>query len=279
MPPSTTTVQTVRTCARSEQETTNGIHSAAAPSALLHEQRVEPVPKPDFPHHEYPRWIGHKFEPDGSVIPFPGNTIICHIPPTSELFRTLMSLYDALKSQDFASLYVMLPPASWHMTVFEGVSDQIRKLGSWPGDLPLDAPLDSCTALVRKKLADFDLGISGSEPPFRMSIDGWEPLEDGIALKVVPATEAEEKRLRQLRGRLSEVLQMNHPGHGTYSFHVSISYMLRHLDEQQHQKIWGFLEGFRSQLPEVFELGAPEFCVFNDMFAFDRQFSLEARSN
>ena len=246
-------------------------------SPYQHEHRVEPIPRNDFPHEKYPRWIGHKFEPDGRVLPFPGNTVICHLSPDSALHHALLTLYDELKSREFASLYVLLPPTSWHMTVFEGVSDQIRKHSSWPGDLSLDAPLNSCTALVEQKLADFDLR---SEPPFRMAVDGFEPLEDGIALKVVPATPAEESRLRHLRDRLSKVLQIRHPGHDTYSFHVSLSYMLRRLDQrpEDYEKIWAFLQEYRSKLPDVFELGAPEFCIFDDMFAFRRQFFLGTQS-
>lgn len=30
---------------------------------------------------KYPKWIGRKFEPDGTVIGFPGNTILSRIQP------------------------------------------------------------------------------------------------------------------------------------------------------------------------------------------------------
>ncbi|KAK4947804.1 hypothetical protein LTR10_013312 [Elasticomyces elasticus] len=239
------------------------------------EQRIEPVPKNDFPHQQYPRWIGHKFEPDGRVLPFPGHTIICHLPQNSSLYDCLLLLHNDLQRQDFAACYVLLPPSSWHMTVYEGVSDQIRKRTCWPGDCALDAPLESCTTMVREKLASFDLR---SEPPFRMTIAGWEPLEDGIALKIVPASLDEERRLRGLRDRLSKLLRMRHPGHDTYSFHVSLAYMLRFLGQQDHQAISAFLQSYLKKLPKTFELGAPEFCIFDDMFAFQRELYLKKQS-
>ena len=161
------------------------------------------------------------------------------------------------------------------MTVYEGVSDQIRRRKCWPGDSALDATLESCTTLVREKLAGFDLG---SEPPFRMTIAGWEPLEDGIALKVVPANFDEESRLRGLRDRLSKLLLMRHPGHDTYSFHVSLAYMLRFLGQKDHQAISAYLQNHLDKLPKVFELEAPEFCIFDDMFAFQQELYLRKQS-
>ena len=244
-------------------------------SSTHQEYRVEPIPKPGFPHEKYPRWIGHKFEPDGNVLPFPGHTVICHLPAQSPLYQALLPLYDMLKSQDFNSLYVLLPPTSWHMTVFEGVSDQIRKRGSWPGDLPLDAPLSTCIAQVGRKLANFN---TGSEKPFEMTNVGWEPLEDGIALKVVPAAPEEERRLRRLRDRIAEHLLMRHPGHSDYSFHVSMAYMLRRPDQQEARKLRVFLKSCHASLPTNFELGAPEFCTFDDMFAFRQEFLLGQQS-
>lgn len=221
---------------------------------------------------QFPRWIGQKFTPEGSILPFPGNTVICHVARDSTLFHALSKMYDSLKKQPFGSLYTLLPPTSWHMTVFEGVSFKMRGPGLWPADISQDIPVEDCTKIVRGKLEMFDLEDNS---PFRMRIEGFEPLLDGIALKVVPADAEEEKRLRRLRDRVSDTLLVRHPGHDEYSFHISLSYMLRFLDGEQHRRIWGFLEEWRQQLPQTFELGAPEFCVFDDMFSFHRLFYLE----
>ncbi|KIW29508.1 uncharacterized protein PV07_05321 [Cladophialophora immunda] len=233
------------------------------------------TPKPDLPRPEYPVSIGRKFDPDGKVLPFPGNTIICHLSPDHALYRAMLDLHNALKQHKFAHLYTLLPPESWHMTVFEGVTDQIRKPHVWPADLPLDAPLGRCTDLFKEKLQNF---VFDSEPSFQLTIVGYDPLVDGIALKAVPATAADEARLRGLRNRLSELLQLHHPAHDRYSFHMSLAYILRRLDNQQHQELWEFLEEYRSRLPAHFQLGAPEFCTFDDMFAFKRQLFLGGKS-
>lgn len=230
-----------------------------------------PGSPPSSHREEYPTWIGQKFERDGTVLPFPGNTIICNLSIYSDLYTGLLSLYNDIQKQPFAPLYVLLPPSSWHMTLSEGVCDQIRNRESWPGELLVESSLQECNEFMRQKFADFDLDW---DPPFRMSFVGWEPLEDGIALKVVPATDDEEVKLRGLRDRLAQRLGMWHPRHKKYVFHISMAYTLRYLTEVESKATMVFLEAWRARLPKYFELDAPNFCRFDDMFAFQKVLSL-----
>lgn len=222
----------------------------------------------------FPTGVHTKFNVDGSVRAFPGNTIICHLPPSSGLYACLLNLYAQLLRSDLSELYSLLPPSSWHMTVFEGVCDQVRRPRFWPGDLDLDAPLAECDARFAGKLSSFDLS---GDPPYHLRIAGWQPLVNGIALKLAPATTAEEIRLRSLRDRLSHLLQIRHPGHEDYVFHVSIAYLIRYPDDVQQTALSAMLFELLSGLPAEFELGAPEFCRFDDMFAFHRQFFLQSQ--
>lgn len=236
------------------------------------EHRVEPVPKLGFPHHLYPRWIGQKFTPSGAVLPYPGNTVVCHLSQNSPLRPKLLALYHDIQKQDFSSPFVLLPPSSWHMTVYEGVTDQIRTRDCWPGELPLDAPLPRCHAHIGSKLADFETGL---ELPFEMKIAGFEQLDDGIALKLEASSPATDSNLRTLRDCLSDTLLMHHPGHETYSFHLSIAYTLRHLTDYDRARVWQYLEGWRAKLPASLSLSDPEYCVYDDMFDFRRMFLLK----
>lgn len=231
----------------------------------------DPGSPPSSHREEYPTWIGQKFGRDGTVLTFPGNTIICTLSPTSDLYTGLLRLYDDIQKQPFPPLYVLLPPSSWHMTLSEGVCDQIRNRESWPGELSTESSLQECNEFMRQKLAKFDLDC---DPPFRMSFIGWEPLEDGIALKVVPATTEEERKLRGLRDRLAEHLKMWHPGHEEYVFHISMAYTLRFLTQEEINATMIFLEAWQARLPKHFELDAPDFCLFEDMFAFQKVVSL-----
>ncbi|KAK1061967.1 hypothetical protein LTR74_010631 [Friedmanniomyces endolithicus] len=236
------------------------------------DERVEPTPKPDFPHYQYPRWIGHKFNPDGQIMPCPDNTVLSPLDPANALHRSLQALLNDLQQQNFASLYTFLPPSSWHMTTYEGVSDQIRLRNSWPADLPVTSSLKACHAHVATRLADFEHGLGAVA---KMEVAGFEPLAEGIALKLVPATSHGERALRDLRDRLSQRLGMHHPGHDNYSFHMSLGYLLRHLSEGDEARIAQFLQGWHAKLPQSFELAVPEYCVYDDMYSFRRMFYLD----
>lgn len=223
----------------------------------------------------YPSGVGMKFNIDGSVRAFPGNTIICHLPQTSKLSAALLVLYEQLRSSTLAHLYTLLPPPSWHMTMFEGVLDALRSPGFWPDDIPVDAALGDCDQLFERKLAIFDLA---GPPHFDLEIAGWQPLIDGIGLRLRATNEFEEDRMRRLRDRLSETLQIRHPQHDTYVFHLSIAYLIRHPTDFERNELSAMLNGVLSGMPSEFSLGAPEFCRFEDMFEFRRKLYLENQS-
>jgi hypothetical protein len=107
----------------------------------------------------YPRGVPAKFSPEGAVQPFAGNTIVCHLrrrPGPDEIGSAggsssgtgcpmraaLDTLYSRLAAHPFATtgapeggpLYTLLPPASWHVTLFEGVCDQVRGQQGQSGD-------------------------------------------------------------------------------------------------------------------------------------------------
>ncbi|MBY5760268.1 DUF1868 domain-containing protein [Rhizobium leguminosarum] len=228
------------------------------------------------PRERYPSGVGQKFDVDGAVRPFAGNTIICHLNETSPLQEPLKALYAELETSRLAALYTLLPPSSWHMTVFEGICDQVRKPEYWPSELPLDASLTECNAFFEDRLNDFDCDFRA---PIRMSISSFRPLVDGISLKLTPIDAAEEIRLRGFRNQLADVLTLRPPGHDDYVFHLSIAYLIRHLTEDQGAELSALQARAFDAMPAEFELGAPEFCHFGDMFEFRRQFFLESEGS
>jgi hypothetical protein len=217
-------------------------------------------PKPKL---KYPSGIPDKFDADGNVQHFPGNTILCHLSNTTELYSSLLILYDRLKQSPLSHLYALLPPSSWHMTVLDGVVDKRRKPGYWPGNLAMDASLEECTTLYEKELSSFDLQ---TELPYHLSIVGLTTA--GVGLHLEPHNE-DNKALRRLRDRLADVLQIRHPDHDHYGFHLSLAYLLRYLTNEQKEELSSlFMDHFRD-MPKEFELGPPEFCRFEDMFSYE----------
>ena len=108
-----------------------------------------------------------------------------------------------------------------------------------------------------------------------MTVVGYEPVVDGIGLKLATATPDLESRLRGLRDRLSEELKMRHPGHASYSWHMALAYTVRHLSAADQALIQRYLAEWQDRLPATFELGVPELCVYDDMHQFRRVFFLK----
>ncbi|KAJ6584630.1 RNA ligase/cyclic nucleotide phosphodiesterase [Mycena capillaripes] len=206
--------------------------------------------------------------------PFPGNTIISHISPSSHpgLYDSLLVLYDKLKNSHLSHLYVLLPPSSWHITVFEGVCDQVRYSSLWPDDLSIDASLEDCTSLYENKLSTFDLQC---DSPYHLSVKGFYPLYGLIALDLEPSTAEENARIRDLRDRLSGVLRIRAGSHDTYPFHLTLAYLLRSPTKDQDKELVKLLVDHFEGMSKQLELGAPEFCSFEDMFTFKRLFYLK----
>ncbi len=219
-----------------------------------------------------PGGVPTKFDHEGRVQHFPGNTIICHLPQDSALHTALLSLSRELEAERPDTLYTLLPPSSWHMTVFEGVCDQVRVPGFWPAGLAMDAKLDDCNRRYAERLKAFEMDIT---PSFRMQVQGYLPLVDGIGLELEPVTSKQDNDLRTLRDRLSEILGIRQPSHDTYGFHLSIGYFIRFPSDEEHNWLYDKLVAHLAGMPRDFELGAPEFCFFDSMFEFRRQFYLK----
>lgn len=230
------------------------------------------------PTKKYPSGVPDKFDLDGNVQRFPGNTIICSLREdtqnNTELYTSLLLLQDKIKKSPLAHMFALLPPSSYHMTVFEGVTDKHRKLGYWPSDLSLDDPLENCTAHFTAKLQSFNLS---NDLPYRLSIVGFKPLGSGISLHIEPHTDSNQ--LRGLRDRLADLLNYRHPSHVTYRFHLSLAYNLRWLTDSQKVEMMNLLMDHFQGMPKEFELGAPEFCSFENMFAFEPILSLQNTPN
>lgn len=158
--------------------------------------------------------------------------------------------------------------------MFEGVCDSVREADKWPVSyVPLDAPLEKATEVMFARLQEVSLSDE-QKPPYRMRVAGMDPLGVCVGIHLEAADEEEEQRIRGLRDRLAEVLDLRMPGHEGYGFHFSIAYLLRKLSDEQEREIRELVLRCLEGVEKEFELGAPEVCQFEDMFAFRREFYL-----
>ena len=222
--------------------------------------------------------VNRKFYPDGQVMPFAGNTIICHAAQQGEnadYFYALLDIYREAQGVDVLKTKVtLLPPSSYHMTIFGGANDKERAPGLWPASLPLDMPMDDCNRILGERLRAFKLGMA---LPIRMRIDLDPPPEGPLTFRLLPAGAAQETALRDLIGRLSDCLEIAPPHIDTYRFHTTLGYAIQWLSAAEDDRFKGLMDRWRRQIAArapVIVFGAPEYCLLKDMYAFRRQFFL-----
>lgn len=208
---------------------------------------------------------GGKFDLDGAVLDFPGNTFICHLNPNSDFYAAVVSMQDGLKAEPLAaSCLAFLPRPSFHMTVFCGVSGSPLGDDGWPQDIESGADLKTVTAIFRDKLARFS-----APEQFRVRAAG---LNEPGSLFMLPNEAEDITKLRDLRGQLQELTQLYRPDFPTYRFHVSLAYLRHWLPLEQAKHLLAtserlFFDHFGDIGPV--ELGPVEFCEFRNMHHFE----------
>ena len=223
--------------------------------------------------------LSDKFFADGQVRPFAGNTIVCHLPQQGEdaaCFDALLDIYREARAWAFGDDLTMLPPSSYHMTVFGGANDRPRSRANWPGDLPLNLPMKECNRIVGERLRSFRMGV---EMPVRMKADPDRVSDDPktLAIRLVPLDAGEAAKLKFIRVRLAETLNIKPANLESYEFHITLAYLLSPVSSAHQTAIRRMKSDWHRAIlahAPVIKLGPPEYCTFVDMFAFARQFYL-----
>jgi hypothetical protein len=220
--------------------------------------------------------VGEKFHEDGSVRSYPGVTVISFADPPSAIYQAGVQLQTELAALPYGHKFALLPPSSFHMTVFSLICDQRRSKDEWSSRLPLDVPL----AEADQFFLDAVLPIA-PPPHFRMVmtfIGGW-----GMSFRLSPADEKTYFALRTYREQLSRATGVRYLDHATYEYHLTLAYGLRTLTEAEYEHYLDFRtrrgDPLRSEIG-VFVTGTPLLTYFEDMFAFvpaDQRFTLPSR--
>lgn len=215
----------------------------------------------------YTKHVGEKFHKDGSARYYPGNTIICYLTEDHPAYQAALWAQTQLKALNFANKYAFLPPSSFHMTIMGLILEELRKPVYWSEHLALDCPLPETDAYFVKQLQTLN---APSTIKMRYT-DIHKNLHPSIRLE--PETEDMNHQLRSYRDAVADATGVREPNHESYAFHISICYPLMHLSEAEQKTLKAVLDDMHKHLQEtltVFELGKPEFSLFDDMFAFVR---------
>ncbi len=210
-----------------------------------------------------PGAVGQKFDPAGRVLPFAGNTFLCHIAPASEAHAALTEASLALQQGPFAQAFSFLPPSSFHMTVFEGVCDAHLDGDRWPAGMATDTPLDKVTDAFGAAAARLALPQSQTIQPTGIFA--------GFSVAVSGADAGAEASLRQTRQALRDATGIRRADFDSYDFHITLGYLLRWLTPDQAEAVLDLSQVVFARLlarAPVITLGPVEFCRFDDMHAF-----------
>ncbi|MEO6060508.1 MAG: DUF1868 domain-containing protein [Thermoflexales bacterium] len=213
-----------------------------------------------FTHH-----VGIKFHPDGSVMPFSGNTVICFVAPDMLLMGQLLWMRRTLQAMACADHIGFLPPSSYHMTTFELLTDYWRQPQRWTPALPLDAPIQVTDAFFKTVVPRVP-----APDAFLMRCAGVEP-GTPATMRLEPANEATRTALRRYRDALAQATGIRFPNHETYGYHITLGYKLVEFDDAAMTELGATLQTIndrlRTSLPP-FGLGPPCLVFFNDMTEF-----------
>lgn len=209
--------------------------------------------------------IGKKFNADGTVRHFPGNTIISMVNPNQEIFAHFLRIRHLLEESPAAPCVTLLPLSSIHMTVIEGVCDQVRQADHWTSLLPPDCSLAETDAFFEERLAD----VPPLEPvTLRMT---HVVFTGAILLRLEPVTQANAARLKRYRNDVSTALGLRFPNHDSYRFHISLGYFTKEPTQREAQALHAFGEQadrYIAQHEILMQAQPPQLMFFDDMFRF-----------
>lgn len=213
----------------------------------------------------YGKDIGKKFDKDGNVLHYPGNTVVADIVPGCSAYDVMSHLRQMVIDAGFADTLCLLPEDSYHMTVIRGLNDLIRKDTHWPAALPKDTPMEQVDDYISAAIAR--AGLPG---PARMKFYKTLPQEGCVIIQVVPADEEQEKILRDFRDRAATEIGLFLPKHDTYKFHISLGYrriLPEGEDAERFDALVAKMDEYIADQP-VFETEPPYMAYYSDMMEF-----------
>jgi hypothetical protein len=214
----------------------------------------------------YTREVGLKFNEDGSARDFPGNTVLCHVPRPSQQFNFLVKMRDKTAAQPWEKKFHFLPPASYHMTLFDCVCDQERRMADWSSKLPLDAPLGTVDAFLRENFPKV-------QPPAKLEVEYrfFYTARGYVGMYVQTTSPEIENAIRAYRNEISATFGIRHANHQNYGFHITLAYQIEYFTPLERLQALVFNWRAHRLAQREFgtlELNPPELCFFADMTHF-----------
>jgi hypothetical protein len=204
-----------------------------------------------------------KFYHSGKPLPFPGCSIISKIPLNSDLFCEIKLLQLKYKDLSPEKAYTYLPETSFHMTLFDCCNVNTVNTPYWPKNIVDDNNYTKIAYILSKRIKKYIF-------PDKFDLK-LKKLFGGYSIILEGNTKKDEKIIRDCRNKLSDLLGIRFENHDTYTFHITLAYILRNLKGDEIKK----LIKTNSRLREIFinnfpiiQIEKPVLCTFENMYEF-----------
>ena len=205
----------------------------------------------------------NKFDDRGNPLPFPGCTIICNIPLNTNLSDQIISLQKNIENFNPEKTYFYLPPSSFHLTLFDCCNFNTKNTNYWPSDIDPDMDYKDIAVELNKRIKNY---IFPKEFNLKLKM-----FFGGYSIILEPYSEQDEKILRNCRDELSSLLKIKFENHQRYTFHITLAYILRELNQIEIKNLIEFNKkislDFSKKITKITFI-KPEICTFEDMLEF-----------
>lgn len=217
---------------------------------------------------EYGSQIGRKFEKDGSVRRYPGNTVIADVRPGCAAYDTMTRLKAIACEAGLADTMILLPEDSYHMTVIRGLNDQVRTDAYWPAALAKDATMEQADDYVQRAFES-----AGMPGKIRMRFCGVRVNEEDFRVLLEPADAEQAKILRDFRDRAAAALGLFLPGHESYTYHITLAYTRIVPQGEKKAALERAVEEMKTYLNAqgAFEVTPPYVAFYDGMLVFSAE--------
>ena len=205
----------------------------------------------------------HKFDHNGKPLPFPGCSIISKIPLKSDLFHEIKLLQLKYKDLSPEKAYTYLPATSFHMTLFDCCNVNTVNTPYWPKKIVEDNNYTKIAYVLSKRIKKYIF-------PDKFDLK-LKKLFGGYSIILEGNTNKDEKIIRGCRNKLSDLLGIRFENHDTYTFHITLAYILRKLKGDEIEKLIKTNSRLREMFVKNFpiiQIEKPVLCTFENMYEF-----------
>lgn len=199
-----------------------------------------------------------KFNADKTYKYFPGNTIIQFI----DDIDPIINIKETLVKSNLFDKFVFLPNASYHMTVCDLIT--FNDLKTNPAFSEFVFKEENAIDIIDKKIID-----TFKKEVFNLNIEMKPVKIKAKQILLKPNTKEDEDKLKEFRNNIQELLKIKlNPN---YNFHISLSYQLKKLTDDEQQQIDEFLEDLNADhLSNIgtIKIDQPILAAFNDMYEY-----------